>query len=94
MTSRSLGRLTPDDPRHGTINGYGNLGCRCDLCREAHRKNHNEYMARQRAMGRVLGRHGSELAYDTGCRCDPCREAHNLKSRKQKAAARAKRERG
>lgn len=23
------------DPRHGTSNGYGNLGCRCDLCRAA-----------------------------------------------------------
>lgn len=24
-----------NDPRHGTSNGYGNLGCRCDLCRTA-----------------------------------------------------------
>lgn len=23
------------DPRHGTHNGYGNLKCRCDACREA-----------------------------------------------------------
>ncbi|WP_091232564.1 hypothetical protein [Microbacterium sp. 3J1] len=23
------------DPRHGTHNGYVNLGCRCDPCREA-----------------------------------------------------------
>lgn len=29
--------LPPDDPRHGTGNGYRNLGCRCDRCREAHR---------------------------------------------------------
>ena len=27
--------LEPDDPRHGTTNGYGNLGCRCDACRAA-----------------------------------------------------------
>lgn len=27
--------LPPGDPRHGTLNAYGNLGCRCDLCREA-----------------------------------------------------------
>jgi hypothetical protein len=27
--------LEPDDLRHGTKNGYGNLGCRCEPCREA-----------------------------------------------------------
>jgi hypothetical protein len=25
----------PDDPRHGTVNGYSNLKCRCDRCRAA-----------------------------------------------------------
>lgn len=25
----------PDDPRHGTINGYTNGECRCDRCRDA-----------------------------------------------------------
>lgn len=28
-------QLEPDDPRHGTPNGYCNLGCRCDRCRQA-----------------------------------------------------------
>ena len=23
------------DPRHGTVNGYNNLRCRCDACRFA-----------------------------------------------------------
>jgi hypothetical protein len=27
--------LEPDDPRHGTLNGYTNLGCRCEKCRAA-----------------------------------------------------------
>lgn len=27
--------LSPGDPRHGTANGYSNLGCRCDACRKA-----------------------------------------------------------
>ena len=27
--------MTPDDPRHGTTNGYNNLRCRCQLCRTA-----------------------------------------------------------
>lgn len=34
----------PDDPRHGTTNGYGNLRCRCERCTEAWRKRHLEYM--------------------------------------------------
>jgi len=37
--------LLPDDPRHGTVNGYRNLYCRCDRCREAHREAHAAYMA-------------------------------------------------
>lgn len=32
------------DPRHGTLNGYGNLGCHCPGCTEAHRVNHFRYM--------------------------------------------------
>lgn len=28
--------LAADDARHGTRNGYSNLGCRCDRCRVAH----------------------------------------------------------
>lgn len=28
--------LPPDDPRHGTQNGYGNYDCRCDRCTAAH----------------------------------------------------------
>ena len=27
--------LADDDPRHGTIGGYNNHGCRCDRCRAA-----------------------------------------------------------
>lgn len=79
--------LAVDDPRHGT-NGYGNLGCRCDRCRAAHRAAHQQYMARVRASGRLLGSHGSVVAYDTGCRCDKCRAAHNKKSREYKAKQR------
>lgn len=30
----------PDDPRHGTANGYGNLGCRCLRCCAANTANH------------------------------------------------------
>ena len=34
---RTVIRPGDGDARHGTVNGYGNLGCRCDDCREAHR---------------------------------------------------------
>jgi hypothetical protein len=72
--------LADDDPRHGTRNGYGNHGCRCHACRAANAAAHAEYIKRRRAEGRVIGRHGSSLAYDTGCRCNACRLAHNARS--------------
>jgi hypothetical protein len=81
--------IDPDDPRHGTANGYGNHRCRCEACRAANRASHREYIARKRASGVVLGRHGSSLAYDTGCRCKACREAHNKRSREYKRRRRA-----
>lgn len=34
----------PEDPRHGTTNGYGNLRCRCERCTSAWRVRHREYM--------------------------------------------------
>jgi len=40
--------LPPGDPRHGN-NGYTNLGCRCDICGEAHRVDHLDYMHRNPA---------------------------------------------
>lgn len=74
-------RLPEDDPRHGTVNGYGNLGCRCPACRQAATENHRRYIERVRAEGRVLSQHGTETAYSSGCRCDICREGHNKRSR-------------
>jgi hypothetical protein len=92
-------KLALDDPRHGTNNGYKNLGCRCDDCRKAGVAWHREWLHRT---GRVLpwdvyvaerranlAPHGTETRY-TGpekCRCAQCKEA----SRLAKAARRAKR---
>jgi hypothetical protein len=39
---------TPDDPRHGTANGYVNHGCRCQPCRDANAAAMREYRARLR----------------------------------------------
>lgn len=38
--------ITPGDgdPRHGTANGYNNLGCRCPECTEAWAVSHCRYM--------------------------------------------------
>lgn len=41
-------------------------------------------MKRIREEGRIVGKHGTDLAYDSGRRCDECREAHNTKSREYK----------
>lgn len=86
--------LADDDPRHGTANGYGNHGCRCDSCRTANAATPRAYLARVRAEGRVLGEHGSEVAYDSGCRCTECRERHNERWRIREQARRAARSDG
>jgi hypothetical protein len=37
-------KFAPDDPRHSTVNGNSNHGCRCDRCKEANRLSHAEYI--------------------------------------------------
>jgi DNA mismatch endonuclease (patch repair protein) len=87
-----MAELTPDDPRHGTTNGYGNLGCRCEPCRDANRRYHAEYRARRPAPADAPdAAHGTCYRYDVGCRCDECRAAHNAKSRATKQRLRERR---
>ena len=86
--------LSDDSPWHGTGNGYGNYGCRCDACRDANRRLHNKYMKQVRESGHLAGgdvQHGTSYRYDVGCRCDECREAHNAKSRLTKQRIRERR---
>jgi hypothetical protein len=60
--------MSPDDPRHGTTNGYTNLGCRCARCRAAHaayvrahrRENTAAAVARKGAIGVLIERHRKE----------------------------------
>ena len=87
--------LDPDDPRHGTVNGYGNLRCRCEACREANSNHHREYMLRVVASGELAtpgALHGTSYRYDVGCRCPECRAAHNAKSRDTKRRLRERRD--
>jgi hypothetical protein len=91
VTITRVRQMKDDDPRHGTPNGYGNLGCRCDACRAAHAINHAAYMKRKRESGEIVGSHGSSVAYDSGCRCDVCRLAHNARSVEKKRRIRERR---
>lgn len=79
--------LPAGDPRHGTDNGYNNLGCRCQRCRRAHTEAHTAwthrvgrnkpravYVAERRAEAEARDNHGTESRYvNLGCRCDECR---------------------
>lgn len=56
QSSKLRAQLITDDPtdqRHGTTNGYGNLGCRCERCRKANADAHRGYM-RQRVAAAAL----------------------------------------
>jgi hypothetical protein len=69
--------LTEDDPRHGTINAYCNLKCRCTPCR----KEWAAYVDRLRHARRLKPgdgdhRHGTSNGYGNyNCRCVPCTRA-------------------
>lgn len=73
------------DPRHGTNNGYGNLGCRCEPCRTANAAKQREDRAR-RATRKVPDHvHGTANGYGNWrCRCDACREGWRVDSLIQK----------
>lgn len=78
------------DPRHG-LNGYTNLGCRCDICRAANvAYNLRRRKERQEAMARGLlpnVAHGTESTYfNYKCRCEECRRAHATACRRRRAA--------
>lgn len=82
MASRA--RITPGDgdPRHGTTNGYSNLRCRCQPCRDAH----TAYCLKRRDERSQLDipewMHGNYSTYANWmCRCDLCRLANRNRER-------------
>lgn len=84
--------LRPDDSRHGTENGYRNLGCRCDRCKKAHA---DVYRERNHRLGRTRPReillqewaekHGTSRYRRYGCRCEVCRAAMADEKRRYRA---------
>ena len=73
----------PEDSRHGTVNGYANLRCRCDACREAWRIYYASVRRRYRARPwPTTTQHGTYNAYaNYGCRCGLCRAANSAYAR-------------
>jgi hypothetical protein len=92
-----MGRIEPGDgdPRHGSLNAYNNLRCRCDECREAARepaRQRQEAWRRRQGMGEAKrGRtHGVISNYHEGCRCPDCTEAMRVKQNEYRAEVRTR----
>jgi hypothetical protein len=81
------------DERHGTLNGYINVRCRCELCREANRV-YNAERRKARIGGEPISdwgarrghtgeprEHNSSTYINWGCRCVECREDASRKRR-------------
>ena len=80
--------LPDDDPRHGTVNGYSNLKCRCDECRAAWAADQRTQKEKRARRGLPEGgpRHGKPWTYSNwGCRCQACTKAWAEYSRAQRA---------
>ena len=72
----------PTDPRHGTRNGYGNLGCRCGDCTDA--------ISHPEGLPPGDPRHGTLSSYVTfRCRCPLCRAANTAWGQRYRARQRA-----
>lgn len=71
------GHLADDDERHGTTNGYVNLGCRCEACRESWAATCQRMKDQRRGtLSPEDARHGRYATYTNyRCRCESCRAA-------------------
>lgn len=76
--------LPTDDPRHGTAGGYTNHRCRCQACRAANAKEHQEASRRRSERPIPDHVHGSMNGYrNYRCGCEKCLEAKRIVSREQ-----------
>ena len=93
--SRARIQAGDGDPRHGTSNGYNNLRCRCEPCRDAWNTYFVDYLyrtGRRRPWPEYVASlprtHGA-ARYNAGCRCDDCRRATRERKQRYRLAKRA-----
>lgn len=89
-------RLAENDLRHGTVNGYSNLKCRCQPCRDAwadyvyRRRQERTRLAAEGKIPRWV-EHGKATTYcNWRCKCRPCMNAHNADNQARRTAARSR----
>jgi len=82
--------MESNDPRHGTLNGYCNLGCRCERCKVPWvAYNKQRRVERAKLIQPDDPRHGKQsFYYNHSCRCDKCKAAHAKRHRELAAAKR------
>lgn len=74
-------RDDPTDPRHGSVNGYTNHGCRCERCRAAEARRQKRWRASV-SLRPDDPQHGTNNGYTNyGCRCPRCSAAHKAYNR-------------
>lgn len=76
----------PEDERHGTINGYVNHMCRCDLCTDANTEEQQKQRSKRALREPPPESHGTPSCYvNWKCRRPECREAYNAEARARRA---------
>lgn len=80
QTASNVKPLDIDDPRHGTLNGYNTLKCRCDNCRAAKAAYQIDYKRPYKRLAADDPRHGTYNGYSNlKCRCADCRAANAVR---------------
>lgn len=83
--ARKPKRISPGDgdPRHGTANGYQNLGCRGPCCRAAWATYYDDLRAKPRSpLPPDDPRHGTSVGYHWWhCKCALCVARNNADSK-------------
>jgi hypothetical protein len=80
--------VTTVEWQHGTMNGYGNNGCRCQPCRDANAAAQRARREKWREAGFEGRKHGTYYLYSMGCRCDACKQAAAAWSAKKRGTQR------
>jgi hypothetical protein len=85
--------LTVNDPRHGTENGYTNLLCRCQPCRDQHALIVKDQRARRHlrlSTGENVNHGEASTYWNWGCRCLLCTKAASVARRRWRVTRQAR----